>query len=171
MNAGKWVIIGMFAVALLAGSSAWVHRYYQTDEVQPHWGTRRLRLIAGAPQITGIVRLGEGESKRVEITRAKGIINIRHMLGLDVTYDDLGTVGPPSLSPPLPWAMEFSDGSDSVVFGFSHDCRFVLDEATAESAQLSTAAAANLRSFFDEQFPKESAAVDKSGNERTSTRN
>lgn len=159
MNAGKWLILSIFAVALATGVGSWIHRYYRTDEVQRFWGSETLGMIANASDVDLIVRQGDQELKRANIGQAKGMLNIRYMLTSDFTYQNLE--GPsPTVMVPTPWALEFRKGQQVLRLGFLHDCTQVIDETGTKSATLFPPAAEHLKKFFDEHLPEEAKQVD-----------
>jgi hypothetical protein len=159
VNAGKWLILSIFGVALAAGVGSWMHRYYRTDEVQRFWGAQTLGMIANSPEVDLIVRQGDQEIKRADLSQAKGMLNIRYMLTSDFTYDDLEGGGV-KVMVPTPWALEFRRGPEVLRLGFHHDCTLVFDETGSKSAALVPAAAEHLRIFLDEQVPEEAKRVD-----------
>jgi hypothetical protein len=149
MITGKWLILGVFGIALISGVGAWVHRYYRTDEVQKIWGTKTLNLIAHAPLVEAAP---PSVTKLSDISRVPGMSNIRYMLGSDFSYF---TEGPePRFTAPFRM-LKFTSGGESVQFTFNSDCTAMYDEASNTEAHLVPAAAQNLRLFFDEQFAKQ----------------
>lgn len=146
MNAGKWLILGVFGVALASGIAAWTHRYYRTDEVQRLWGAKRLELIANAPVVEAIP---PGGGDAIDITGAKGMLSIRYMLGSDFAYAPLEEK---SVETTPHWSLIFRNGDERVRFDFTPDCSLMWTPDPPQSrTQLVPAAAANLRTFFEEQ--------------------
>ena len=156
MNAGRLLIILTFGIAIAGAAGAWLHRYYQTDEVQRRFGPTTLGLIMRAPQVIAHVRIGEEERSQKDVTRAPGMLNIRHMLASDFSYGDRQ-----EMMLPTQWSLEFIDGDRRVRFGFHHDCRAAMDETSGSTATVVDEAASNIRSFFAEQFPEESKQMDR----------
>lgn len=155
MNAGKWLIVGIFAVAIGGAVAAWVHRYYRTDAVQALWGEETLDLIANAPRADIARRIGVTETARRDATRAKGMLNVRYMLGSDFAYDWAARAGDgPSA---VAWELEFVRGNESVVLDFNEDCTLLHNRKSKQAIHLVEAAATNLRSFFEEQFQASSS--------------
>jgi hypothetical protein len=166
MNQGKFVIIGMVLLGVSAAAAAWIHRYYETDEVRERFGAHAVKLIAGSSQATAICRLGDKETKRADVSKAKGFSNIRYMLGRDFAYRfGASPVQPPLILPAPSWALEFCDGDDCVLMRFSYNCQVIFrdDQGRVTSAELVDAAAAELRTFFNEQFADEATSSDGSG--------
>lgn len=158
MNAGKWLIVGIFCVSMATGLGAWAHRYYRTDEVQRLWGAEMLDLIANAPRVEVVRESASGEAARRDATRANGMLNVRYMLGSDFSYELPPT--PSERSVKLPWKLEFQGGAEKLVLEFSDDATIVSNASTGKSVRLVALAAANLRSFLEEQLPSGSAKED-----------
>ena len=147
MNTGKWLILGIFAVALTAGVAAWLNRYYRTDAVQAFWGEKTLDLIANAPSVDVIRSPSTTDFTSLNATRAKGMLNVRYMLGSDFTYDLTGEV-PQLETVTFPWRLKFHGKTDMLVLEFSADCTILRNASMKKSVRLVDAAVPNLRSFF-----------------------
>ena len=158
MITGKWLILGIFGLAFVAAAAAWVHRYYRTDFVRDRFGTAALQLVESSPQVEAIARYGETESGRKDVTRAPGMLNIRHMLGSDFSYPEQE---PQEMTLPTQWDLIFQDGQKSVTLGFHHDCKAVMLKEGGATATINDAAAQHLRAFFAEQFPQESESMNR----------
>ncbi len=159
MTAGKWLIIGIFGLAVASGLASWVHRYYRADEVRKIWGTKRLDLIANAPHV-GSMEPGSLDS--IDITAAKGMLSIRYMLSSDFSYAPIAGESIDTL--PF-WTLSFRNGGELVRFEFTSDCTLMWTQhSPASITQLVPDAAANLRAFFEEQFPRESDPMHRSWN-------
>lgn len=150
MNAGKWLTVGILALALAAGAAAWTHRYYRTDAVQAFWGQQTLGLIANAPETNALRWTENRPAERRRATEAKGMLNVRYMLGSDFAY-----VWPAeeNITPaPRVWGLEFQRGANRFQIDFNADCTQISDPESGKSIQLVSPAAESLRSFFEERF-------------------
>lgn len=150
MNAGKWLILGILSLALAAGIASWTHRYYRTDGVQAFWGNQILGLIANAPEAEAIRWTDQQPAERRPATVAKGMLNVRYMLGSDFAY-----VWPADekLRPAArAWGMEFHRGAELFQIAFNAECTQVWEPDSGKTIQLVPPAAESLRSFFEERF-------------------
>jgi hypothetical protein len=149
MNAGKWLILGTLTVALGAGVAAWTHRYYRTDAVQAFWGEQTLDLIANAPEV-GALRWSDSQSDHRDATRAKGMLNVRYMLGSDFAY--VWPADKKAQPDSSAWGLNFHGGSENLLLEFGPDCSYAWDRKSGKVIRLVPPAAENLRSFFEERF-------------------
>jgi hypothetical protein len=149
MNAGKWVIVGMFGLGLAAASLAWLNRVLQSDQTTRLWGAETLDLIENAPLVELVVHDGRGgDERRLDVTRARGTPNIRHTLGRDFAYE--GAFAKPETAQPAKWVLVFSDGARKATLGFSEDCHVAILGDDKHAAKLVDAAAKLLRAYFKE---------------------
>jgi hypothetical protein len=90
---GKYLIIGVFAVALAAAAAAWVARYNATHRVAKFFGPTHVRLIREAPIVEDY-----GETIR-QISTAPGLLHLRTALLEDRSYN----WPPKPYSPDMTW--------------------------------------------------------------------
>jgi hypothetical protein len=181
MASGKFVIIGIVTVALVAAAtSLWV-RYNTTHRAAKFWGSQAARLIRDAPKVTlfrmpsaDTIRLAKDNAARAcfdhsayDISQARGLVHLRNAL-----LDDRSFIWP---SPAEKWPTFTVDGAywllsfydpksgQSAIVMFSQDCRqatgqkprFMAYELTTVSTQ---PIAAGLVEMFAEQTANSSAA-------------
>jgi hypothetical protein len=173
-NAGKLVIVVIFAVAIGAALvSLWHHRASGRRALE-FWGTETAVLIARAPRIEAIWlapadsdressedqgrpirRLGIGGRFYIvkdtrDASQARGVSNIRRALVLDVSFqwDAPERRGPPDWQ----YAFEFRDGERAATVFFDFDSRQVGANTSTKTALLDPAAADDWHKFFLEQF-------------------
>jgi hypothetical protein len=158
MNAGKWLIVGILTLALAAGVASWTLRYYRTDGVQAFWGKQTLDLIANAPEVDALRFQPDQPAERRRATVAKGMLNMRYMLGSDFAYgwERLGSED--IKAPRDAWGLEFRRGKESFQIRFNSNCTYARDPGSAKDITLVPAAAESLRSFFEERFAEEAAS-------------
>lgn len=158
MNAGKWLIVGIFAVAIGSGIASWMHRYYRTDAVQAFWGEQSLDRMANAPKVEALRLSADSIIDRRDATRGRGMLNVRYMLGSDFAY------AWPASEPAEPfaraWGLKFVAATDVFQIEFSGDCLYARQPETGKGIRLVPPAAANLHAFFADLFEKDAANAD-----------
>lgn len=128
---GKWVILGILALAFVAASGSWWFRYNATHRAVEFWGPQAARLIrdaprvdffslrneeAGSPSITASIPLKSdrtlyGYDQRI-ISKAHGLAHLRNALLEDRSFNWPAEV--PSSDPPWRWALIFWRAPDRI---------------------------------------------------------
>lgn len=171
-NRGKFVILGILAVAVAASCFAVYYQYRAQDHALDLWGTTSARLIAEGPQVE-VLLLGdetdveseprEDAPARVEsgdmawtvaaskdAVGARGTANVRRALVMDTTYDWDVAEAPPE--PEWKYAMTFSDGRDWATVLFDFDSGQVALTGSRKTGRLNRMAADDLAQYFAEQL-------------------
>jgi hypothetical protein len=139
---GKYIVLGIVALAAMAAGASWLFRYSATHRAVQYWGPYAAQLIRDAPTIN-LVRLeATDETKELpmhfqlwsgvhvkateyyNVSRARGLTHLRNALLEDRSY-----VWPPrENSQPIDWRwmLQFRDDSQSkgILILFSEDCSF-----------------------------------------------
>ncbi|MFO0790670.1 MAG: hypothetical protein U0805_14535 [Pirellulales bacterium] len=77
---GKWIIIGVMAVALIGAGTSWWFRYYTTHRTAQFWGPEAATLIRDAPTVWSHDDLNR------DISSAKGLVHLRNALLEDRSF-------------------------------------------------------------------------------------
>ena len=86
-TSGKWLIIGIFAIAFGMGVYAWWHHWTQSRQVVAALGQVHANRIRRGQQVE-FIDWTEGKTKKPErIDRLPGMIHVRHVLVEDYSYD------------------------------------------------------------------------------------
>jgi len=161
---GKFVIIGILGLAIVAASGSWLFRYGATHRTARFWGPETVRLIRDAPKVTfdltdtppvPLKHRGEGA---IDVSRAHGLAHLRNALLEDRNFEWPKQEGDwPRQKNPMYWWLEFEDpaAGKSVVIWFSQDCvqatRTQLPDGSSEVTTISTKPiASGLREIFAE---------------------
>jgi hypothetical protein len=136
---GKWLIIGVVAVALAGAGGSWWFRYQSTHRVAEFWGSDVARLIRDAPRVE-LLRLGSPNTIGLEssdvahevetanyhdVSKGRGLVHLRNALLQDRSYD-----WPPQPKKPRSywsWALRFRDdrkGEREIIL-IGADCDYV----------------------------------------------
>lgn len=139
---GKWIIIGVLAVALIGAGTSWWFRYYTTHRTAQFWGPTMARLIRDAATV-------ETLEPRRDISAAKGLVHLRNALLEDRSFNWPAK----RITDDLQWqhGLRFGNNSESQIarIMFSSDFRWVRipDNETMLSCE---PIAAGLRQMFAE---------------------
>lgn len=141
---GKWVILGILAVALAAAGGSWIFRYNATHRAVEFWGPQAAQLIRDAPTV--LLRRLPDETKPtptpqlrdkstfydfmasapapIDISSAHGLVHFRNALLEDRSYRwPEAAVGPEDR---WRWAMTFRSKDDrELTLIFSSDLHAV----------------------------------------------
>jgi hypothetical protein len=144
---GKLVVLGMFAVALVAATFAWAWNYSRARQCLDFYGGEAARLI----RVGGRVELGapEGQSP-IDISKAPGLLNARSSLLDDASYD----WRPDSLTAvnePPDATVRFSDDERAVLLAFDFQNKLVTIVTRGKSARLNNKTAAGWQKFLSRQ--------------------
>jgi hypothetical protein len=148
--AGKWIVIGIFGLALAGAVGSWIFRYYATHRAARFWGTEAARLIRDAPQVD-FYYLVDGEATlnhadllekltqpgvcgKVDVSQARGIVHLRNALVEDRSFDWRAS---PKEPPPAGWMLRFNDPATKdevwIAFAEAYDfCRLLGEAPGAE---------------------------------------
>jgi hypothetical protein len=123
---GKYLIIGVFAVALTAAAMSWWIRYDTTHRAAEFWGAEASTLIRDAPHVSLVVNPQKSDKKIIDVSHARGLLHLRSALLEDHSFVwTEAEKSKPHLNDDLShWWLIFSDPtSQRIVFiGFSEDC-------------------------------------------------
>jgi hypothetical protein len=174
---GKLTILFIFGLAAVAAGAAQWFSYQQTHRTQQHWGTPAALLIARAPlvetlrlgsegagtppatiQVDGDILFVLADKNTSDIDKAPGILNVRHALRMDASFDWDAT--PEKCEPKWDYAMRFSDDEGQVTLLFALNCRLVRQLENGKQATLIESTTEGLKEFFGEQFPGEATKKD-----------
>lgn len=128
---GKWVILGILAVAFVAAGGSWIFRYNATHRAVEFWGPQAARLIRDASRVD-IFRLRTEEAGSVPatariplksdrtlygydqhiISKAHGLAHLRNALVEDRSFE--WPAEAPSSDPPWRWALTFWRSPDRI---------------------------------------------------------
>ena len=148
---GKWVIIGILAVALTAAGGSWWFRYSATHKAAVFWEPRaaglirdasfveliELRPAAGAertnPPASHFAFGGDSKyvpAKRRVVSAARGLVHLRNALLEDRSFVwDNTDVLPWHETVEWRWLLVFADKKGGTLITFSKDCHFVMTES------------------------------------------
>jgi hypothetical protein len=173
-NRGKWVIIGIVGVGLIAALASVLYHRQSGRQVLEMWGTETALLVARAPEVTvlklqpagaaatvddgtPIERLGIGGVFYViaaakDATEARGLSNIRRAMVLDASYD--WAAANEAAKPHWQYAVEFAENEQRVMVLFDFESRRLGTTASAKTTVMRPAAASDWQKFFEEQWGK-----------------
>lgn len=174
-NRGKWVIIGIVGVGLVAAVASVLYHRQSGRQVLDMWGTETALLVARAPEVralklqpagaaatvddgTPIERLGIGGEFYVitankDAAEARGLSNIRRAMVLDASYDWTGAGE--AATPHWQYAMEFAENAPRVMVLFDFESRRVGTTASAKTTVMRPEAATDWQKFFEEQWAEQ----------------
>jgi hypothetical protein len=148
--AGKWIVIGVFGLALAGAVGSWLFRYYATHQAARFWGAKSAILIRDAPQVdfyylvNGEATLNDadlldeltqpGVCGKVDVSQGRGIVHLRNALVEDRSFDWHTT---PKEPPSAGWMLRFSDPATKSETWIAFDdggnfCRLLGTEPDAE---------------------------------------
>lgn len=149
---GKITVVGMVLVAVAVGGWTVWFQHQRSRAVLDFWGPASARLISAAPvvEITAGSPAQSVSPSASEISRAKGMQNIRHALIQSETFLwDTRTSG--NLAD-WDYSLQFRDGSTSATVLFSLAKLQVALEGGDSIVQLHPVAGKELKLFCEEQF-------------------
>jgi len=165
---GKLVILFIFGLALVAVVAALWYRYEQTRRTLGYWGPENAALLKSSAEAE-LIELAppnapidaqsetlevDGQRRRivrrVDITRARGLVNVRNALTLDASYgwDTAAT----NCHSDWDYALRLTDGPQEVVLLLDMQCGQVRPLDGSKAAHIDPILD-GLREFFSEQFP------------------
>jgi hypothetical protein len=85
---GSIVVVGIFVVAILAASFAWVWNYHRGREALHLFGAEAATLVRTAPHVAIIGRsqIANDSPGNIDISHASGLLNARTSLLSDASY-------------------------------------------------------------------------------------
>jgi hypothetical protein len=150
---GKWLIIGIFGLALAAAGGSWLFRYNATHRTAAFWGPEAARLIRDAPQVTlfrepitiaravvdalpadateSDARAGVDQKimdSGIDVSNAHGLAHLRNALLEDRSFawpsEDVSLLNYANFGDPY-WLLVFQDPATgkAAKIHFSEDCR------------------------------------------------
>jgi hypothetical protein len=171
VNRGKYTIVAIFILAFALSAYAWWHAYHRGRRTKQLWGSRRVLLIERAPHVELLwlaaddapdrsgpvgpdspwLDLGDQQPRirrRVDISRAPGLVHARHWLVEDA-YFAWDQRQPPKSSH-WRFALRFSDGQQTATLAFdveSRRVRMVENGSEAETGDIIEALAKFVEPF------------------------
>src|SRR5436305_7740425 len=121
---GSFVVLAMFAVALVAASFAWWWNFQHGRRALNFYGPEAATLIRTAPKVE-ILRSPPDES--LDISHAPGLLNARTSLLNDASY--VWSAPTPQLESPL-FSVQFAQGERAVVVTFDFENRAAKTSST-----------------------------------------
>jgi hypothetical protein len=171
-NRGKYVIIGIVGVGLIAALASLLYHRQSGRQVLDMWGTETALMVARSPKVrvlqlqaaggapasadgSLIERLGIGGEFYViegsqNATEARGLSNIRRAMVLDASYD--WTAAQEPAKPHWQYAMEFTDGIQRGIVLFDFESGRVGSNVNSKTTVMQPEAASDWRKFFEEQW-------------------
>lgn len=149
MHAGKLIIVGMFAVGLVAASAAWWHRLKQSDDALAFWTPAGVATISRG-SVSGVAHLAGGEPTERELDGTPGLPNMRHTLLQDLTFAD--PIELQLISAPPAFTLRFTHDANTLQIHFDNACEHVWKNSDTEGLALQPQAALYFRNYFDAQF-------------------
>jgi hypothetical protein len=139
-STGKFAVLSMIAVALLAASFAWWWNFNRGRQAMELYGPEAATLIRTAPKVELLTGGGV-----IEISKAPGLLNARASLLSDASYrwHESANGGHPDA------AVRFSDGQRFVVVEFDFDAEMATASSTGKSAKLMKKTADGWRQFIE----------------------
>ena len=172
-GSGKFVIIGILGLALVAAGGSWLFRYNATHRAARFWGSETAQLIRDAPKVTFFVADAAQDhlvEPNIDVSSAHGLAHLRNALLEDWNFEWPVSVDrlPPAAKDLGHWWLSFEDpmsGKSAVIY-FSTDCAQALLAQHPDGIQvgkpISTAPIApGLREIFAEfaAQPRDNAAT------------
>jgi hypothetical protein len=156
-STGKFAVIGMLLVAVLAASFAWWWNYNRGRQSLAFYGAEAATLIRTAPKVELLSDAGD-----INISKAPGLLNARASLLSDASYhwDESNRSEGAFTS-----AVRFSDGQRHVVVEFDFNAHSVRTSSTGQSTTVLIKTAEGWRAFLARQAvttPPEPARTDPS---------
>ena len=155
MHAGKVIIVGMFAVGLVAASAAWWYRLKQSDDALAFWTPAGVATISRG-NVTGVAHLAGGGPSERELDGTPGLPNMRHTLLQDLTFAEPIELQPIAAAPAF--TLRFVLEGDALAIHFDEVCEQVWKNSDTEGLALNPQAAAYFRNYFDTQFAERAQA-------------
>lgn len=120
---GKFVIIGILAVAIVSAGISWWYRYSATHRAVQFWGPEGSQLIRDAPHVSLMRFFLSTPPTMRDISKAPGMTHLRNALLEDRSFQwaRVTDAAPKSGG----WKLEFSDpaSGQQVLILFTTDCR------------------------------------------------
>jgi hypothetical protein len=155
MHAGKLLIVGMFAVGLVAASAAWWHRLKQSDDALAFWTPAGVATISRG-SVTGVAHLAGSEPSERELDGTPGLPNMRHTLLQDLTFAEPIELRKIAAVPAF--TLRFTRDANSLAIHFDEACDQVWKNSDTEGLALQPQAALYFRNYIDAQFAEKAQA-------------
>jgi hypothetical protein len=143
--AGRWVVVFIFAVAVLLSAFAWWWNYNRGRQALELFGAEGATLVRTAPQVE-IHDIQTGRA--IDISKAPGLINARASLLSDASYDWAAS-DVPFDSPP--YAVKFRRGEQAVSVTFDFADQAMKVSSTGRVVRLVKKTADGWRSYLARQ--------------------
>ena len=154
IHRGKFLIVAIFLVAVVAASFAWWHQYQKGRHALSLWGAGPAVLIRHAPRVE-LLRLKAPAEIAVilghkDISRARGIVHARQALVEDASFDFQAARG--DCEPHWQYALRFSDAGQRATVQFDFDCGRARLEESGQEVAMTPKLAAGMKKFIQEQL-------------------
>ena len=155
IHRGKFLIVAIFLVAVVAAGFAWWHQFQKGRHALSLWGAGPAVLIRHAPRVE-LLRLNTPELAAVilehqDISRARGIVHARQALVEDASFDFQAARG--DCRPRWQYALRFSDTGRRATIQFDFDCGRARLEESGQEVAMTPKLAAGMKMFIQEQLP------------------
>jgi hypothetical protein len=158
-------VLGMLLVAVLAAAFAWWWNFDRGRKTLEFFGPRAAQLIRTAPRVEILVVGGAAAGtmandsvpfhgrvqpvyRRIDISRAPGLIHARTSLLADSSYRDTVPTPRPGLQS-FTAVVRFADGPDEVLLAFTHPDGYLENLARGKLKQLIPKAASGWQQFIE----------------------
>jgi hypothetical protein len=149
---GQFVVVTIFAIALVAATFAWWWNYYRGDQALEFFGAEGAKLIRTAPQVE---YLRSFPDTPVDISHSPGLLNARTSLLSDASYE--WSAAEAVLQSPQ-FSVRFSRGRSHVVVTFDFENRTIRSSSTGRSATLIPKTADGWREYLARQIESNAPA-------------
>jgi hypothetical protein len=163
-SAGKYVVVGIFGVALIAATAGLAYKYFASQQPIAMWGADGVRTIQSAPKVL-LLNLAATDSPtettlqygkqmlqvtgQQDISTAQGLIHHRHFLTEYVSYQN----PPTAATERRLWthALRFQDGAREVTVLFDLQGKRLGNLQTQREVEIIPKIAENWQRFIERQ--------------------
>jgi hypothetical protein len=168
---GRWIALAIVVLTLAGAVSSIWHHHVSSNAAQEFLGTGGMVLVTQSPRAELLVlvpnatttpvtandsiTIGGREmriARRHDLTAARGMLNLRHALRQDASYEFDAVV---ALDPPWTFAIRLADDERSLTLAFDPVGRRVAVAETGRVAALAEKTAAGLATFFGDFKPRD----------------
>jgi hypothetical protein len=167
---GQWIALVIVILTLAGAITSIAYHHASSNAAQDFLGAGGMMLAAQSPEAELLV-IGQEEQtdptapageklsidgrewpivRRHDLRMARGILNLRHALRQDASYDFSAAV---SLDPPWVFAIRLADGARTLTLAFDPAGRRVAVVETGRAAGLAEKTAAGLATFLADFEP------------------
>jgi hypothetical protein len=153
LDRGKIAVLSMLALAVAAASFAWGWNVRRGARCMAFFGSEAAALIRTAPTVEILeidpTKSGLAISRRIDISRAPGLLNARAALLDDASFD---WNAPPAATTNVSRVVRFAAGERDVLLRFDHGQRALEVVPEGEIATLDPKTSAGWKQFL-ERYP------------------